>query len=238
MLRPGGIIAIGGTALCSLALLLAPATAASNQQQQKKRSGPSLSIGSFTPAVADPRLAAEFARRGFQPGSFRFTPSAASGDKSKAVRVAVRARTAAPAAAVAVAAREPSATAVTAITPAAYNLGLSVGWKRFAISGDVAKVQGGPVPGGREAAEVGISYAGKKFTGRVSAGADRRDGVIAPIDPIESSYSLDVGGSYDVGKNLALTGGVRYKIQRDRLQPLADDRRDSQAVYVGTAFRF
>ena len=31
---------------------------------------------------------------------------------------------------------------------------------------------------------------------------------------------------------------ARYRIERDRLAPLNDDRRDSQAVYVGTAFRF
>jgi hypothetical protein len=229
------MIAIGGAALGALALLLAPATAAPTQAQKKKRPAPSLVVGSFTPAVADQRLAAEFARRGLQPGSFRFTPSSASADKSKAVRVAVRARAATPAAA---AARESSATPITAITPAAYNLGLSVGWKRFAISGDVAKVEGGPLPGGREAAEVGISYSLKKFTGRVSAGADRRDGTMARLDPVESSYSVDVGGSYRLARNLDVTGGVRYKIQNDRLEPLADQRRDSQAVYIGTAFRF
>jgi len=27
-------------------------------------------------------------------------------------------------------------------------------------------------------------------------------------------------------------------MQRDRLEPKTDDRQDSQAVYVGTAFRF
>jgi hypothetical protein len=35
-----------------------------------------------------------------------------------------------------------------------------------------------------------------------------------------------------------VTGGVRYNIERDRLTTLQDDRRDSQAVYVGTAFKF
>ena len=236
VLKPGGIIAIGGTALVSLALLLAPATAASTQAQKKKPAAPAIGIGSFTPAVADSRLAAEFARRGLQPGSFRFTPSAVSLDKSKAVRVAVRASAARPAAA---AVRESSASAVTAITPAAYNLGLSVGWKRFAISGDVAKIEGGPVPGGREAAEVGISYSLKRFTGRVSAGAERRDEeTLARLDPVESSYSVDVGGSFRLARNLDVTGGVRYKIQNDRLEPLADQRRDSQAVYIGTSFRF
>ena len=36
----------------------------------------------------------------------------------------------------------------------------------------------------------------------------------------------------------ALTGGVRYNIERDNLSALQDQRRDSQAVYVGTAFKF
>jgi len=31
---------------------------------------------------------------------------------------------------------------------------------------------------------------------------------------------------------------VRYNIERDRLAALQDDRRDSQAVYIGTAFKF
>ena len=238
MLKRGAMGAIGGAAIAALALVLTPALAASSQAKAKKvRAAPSVS-GSFTPAVVDPRLAAEFARRGFQPGSFRFTPSSASPDKSKAVKVAVRARAATPAQAARII-NETSASPVTAITPTAYNLGVSVGWKRFALSGDVARVQSGAVPVGREAAEVGVSYSLKKFTGRVNVGAERSDGTPQQrIVPLEENYSLDVGGSYDVGRNIAVTGGVRYKIQRDRLEPLADDRRDSQAVYIGTAFRF
>ena len=38
---------------------------------------------------------------------------------------------------------QPSALPVTAITPTVYNLGVSVGWKRFALSGDVDHVRGG-----------------------------------------------------------------------------------------------
>jgi hypothetical protein len=133
--------------------------------------------------------------------------------------------------------RSVAGSAVTAITPTAYNLGVSVGWKRFAISGDIAKVEGGVLPGGSEAAEVGVSYTGKNFAGRVMVGAQRSD-ARPTILPVEESYSLDVGGSYSITQNLDVTGGVRYKIQRDRLEPLADERRDSQAVYIGTAFRF
>jgi hypothetical protein len=237
VLKLGATGAVGSAAIVALALLLSPALAASNQKAKKSRAAPSFSAGGFTPAVVDPRLAAEFARRGFQPGSYRFTPSSASADKSKAIKVAVRARAVTTAQAARVL-NETASSPVTAVTPSAYNLGLSVGWKRFALSGDVAKVQGGAIPGGRQAAEVGVSYSGKKFTGQVNVGAERSDGAQQRIVPLEENYSLDVGGSYDVGRNIALTGGVRYKIQRDRLQPLADDRRDSQAVYIGTAFRF
>jgi hypothetical protein len=232
-----GIGAIGGAALTALALLLTPAIAASTQQQKikKVRPAPSFrSAGLFTPAVADPKLAAEFERRGIRADRFRFTPSAASPDKSKAVRVAVRARAATPNETVR---GEASALPVTAITPAAYNLGLSVGWKSFALSGDVAKVQGGTLPGASESAEVGVAYVGKKFTGRLQVGANRTAGAQRIVET-DQSYSLDVGGSYSIARNLDVTGGVRYKIQRDRLQPLEDERRDSQAVYVGTAFRF
>ena len=52
------------------------------------------------------------------------------------------------------------------------------------------------------------------------------------------NYSVDVGGAYSLTRNIALTGGVRYRIDHERLSALKDDRRDSQAVYVGTAFKF
>ena len=239
MLKGKGTGAVLGASLAALSLALTPVLAATQQQQKQRprasRSIVSLTGGNFTPAVADPRLAAELARRGLQPGSFRFTPASASRDRSKAVRVAVRARTITPASAGRV--TTASATPVTAITPTAYNLGVSVGWKRFALAGDVAKVKGGILPGGREAAEVGVSYGGSKFTGRVEVGADRSSG-IQPRPIGDEGYSVGVGGSYRIARNLDVTGGVRYRIQRDRLEPLADQRRDSQAVYVGTAFRF
>ena len=219
-----------------LTAVLTPALAASVTVQKEKR--PTFSLrqsNGFTPAVADPRLAAEFARRGLSAGSFRFTPSV-SGDKSKPVKVAVRASALTPQ--TTRTADFTSASPVTAITPTAYSLGVSIGWKRFALSGDVAKLDGGALPG-RETAEVGVSYAAtKKLTGRVAAGVERNDTTLPRLVPVDSAYSLDVGASYSIARNLDVTGGVRYKIERDRLQALADDRRDSQAVYVGTAFRF
>ena len=81
-----------------------------------------------------------------------------------------------------------------------------------------------------------MSYSLQRFTGRVAVGADRGDGRALPALRKGDNYSLDVGGSYSLSKRIALTGGVRYEI--DKVPALKDDRRDSQAVYVGTAFKF
>ena len=69
-------------------------------------------------------------------------------------------------------------------------------------------------------------------------GADRTTGNPVPGLRQGNSVSLDVGSSYSLSRHIALTGGVRYNIERDRLAALQDDRRDSQAVYIGTAFKF
>ena len=238
-MKLGGIGAAGGAALVALSLVLTPALAASGQAQAKKRAAPSLRSGSFTPAVADPRLAAEMARRGLQANSFRFTPSPVGGNQDKSVRVAVRARAATPAEAIRSAAADTSsATPVTAVTPTAYNLGVSVGWKGFALTGDVVRVDTGVAPGGREQAEASVSYRQKRFSGRVEVGAARSTGMQPRLIAEDETYTVGVGGSFSLARNLDVTGGVRYKIHRDRLETLADDREDSQAVYIGTAFKF
>ncbi len=71
-----------------------------------------------------------------------------------------------------------------------------------------------------------------------AVGADKPDGKALPALRRGDTYSLDVGGSYSLSKRIAVTGGVRYNVERDRLTALQDDRRDSQAVYIGTAFKF
>ncbi|HWK37213.1 hypothetical protein [Sphingomonas sp.] len=194
-----------------------------------------LGIGSFTPASADPRLAAVLARAGVSDSSFRFTPSGANQAESRAVTVAVRARTNRPAV---TADRLPNPSSPVALTPLAYNLGVAVGWKRFALSGDLSKVDLAGQPGSRESSEVGVSYTGKAFSGRVKAAADRPLPNQPRLVTDQPSYSIDVGGSYRLTRNLDVTAGVRYKSERDRLPQLNDDRRDSQSVYVGTALRF
>lgn len=227
-----------GVVVASLAAAAAavPAVGAADNNIRFTRKAPVLprSAGSFTPSSADPKLAALFARGGIDSSGFRFTPSEAR-NTNRSITVAVRARSSTPLA------RDTrfAATAPTVgVAPIAYNLGAAVGWKRFAVSGDVTKVDLGVMPGGREAADVALSYSGNKWTGRVSASTDRAlPGAIRTLEEPQS-YSLDVGGSYSITRNIDLTAGMRLKSERDRLTRIDDDRRDSQAVYVGTAFRF
>lgn len=195
-------------------------------------------LSSFTPANADPKLAASLAGKALALTDFRFTPAPAKGRPSQ-VRVAIRAQLAAPAQTRLADASAPTA-AVNALTPTGYNLGVAVGWRRFAVSGDVAKVKSADAAiGGRESAVLGVSYSlSSKLSTRVAVGADRTTGNPVPALRRGDNVSLDAGASYNLSRRIALTGGVRYNIERDRLSSFQDDRRDSQAVYVGTAFKF
>lgn len=194
------------------------------------------SVGYFVapPAAADAQRAAMFEMAGRGYDGFRFTPS--GGATGRAITVAVRARTThRPAQNVAGA----TINNITAgLQASSYSLGASVGWKHFALSGDVAKIDGGALPEGRELADIGVSYAGRNWSTRLLLGAERATGNQANIvGGPDAAMSVDLGGSYALTRNLEVNGGVRYKSQLDR-QLNSEQRRDSQAIYVGTAFRF
>ncbi len=232
-----GIKAKIGVAMTAAAILAVPAIAVAAQGKSRP---PAVSlsfdrIATFTPASADPRLAAAFAGRSTGIDNFKFTPAAAKGRPSQ-IRVAVRAGGLVPASRRAV--EVAAAPVATALTAASFSLGAAVGWKRFALGGDVAKVSSpDPAIGDRKSAVVDVSYNLSKFTGRVALGAERSDGRIAALSQPDN-VSVDVGAAYNINRRVAVTGGVRYRVDQDRVATLSDQRRDSQAVYVGTAFKF
>ena len=226
-------------AIAAAGLVLTPAFA-TGIQAKKKPAAVALSfdpVSSFTPANADPKLAAALAGKGLVLTDFKFTPAPAKGRPSQ-VRVAIRARVMAPAETRIDDASLPTA-AVNALTPTGYNLGVAVGWRRFAVSGDVAKAKSAdPAIGGRESAVLGVSYSlNSRLSTRVAVGAERTNNPVAALRQGDK-VSLDAGASYNLSRRIALTGGVRYNVERDRMSSLQDNRRDSQAVYVGTAFKF
>lgn len=237
----GLTLGLSGSALIALAFALSPAIGASSESRSAKprvqlnvRNG----LGSFTPASSDSRLTAVLARGGLAGSGFRFTPASTSASirLNRSVTVAVRAGTS-----LGVSGGERVAMVAAPasnIAPIAYNLGVAVGWKRFALSGDVAKVDLG-LMGGREVADIGVSYNTRSWATRLAVGNEHPvAGTPRALAGGTTAYSLDLGGSYRLSRNLDLTAGLRYRApERDRLA-ISDDRRDSQAVYIGTAFKF
>ena len=225
-------------ALAAASLLL-PATVVIAAPSAKGGKPPAFALSferGFTPAQADPRLAAALASRPAIASDFGFTPAAAR-RRPNQVRVAIRAQVPNRALRSTDLATLPVNRGV-ALAPASYNLGVAVGWKRFAVTGDVAKARSDvPALGASEGAVVGVNYNLKRFTGRVAASADRSDRA-APAIATNNSYALDVGGAFNLSSRVALTGGVRYKIEREKIATFSDQRRDSQAVYIGTALKF
>ncbi|RDE05042.1 porin [Sphingomonas aracearum] len=226
---------IGLGACVAAGIAIAPAIGAAGQAA---RVAPQVAdrlptLGGFTPAAADPRLAAVLARGGLDGNGFRFTP-AESSRTNRAVTVAVRARSSRGAL---VADRGTAAPASVSLAPIAYNLGVSVGWKKFAVTGDLAKVDLAGAPGSRNVADLGLSYVTGRTSARLKATSERPLEDAPRLVADTPATSLDLGGSYSLSRNLDVTAGVRYRTERDRLRPV-DDRRDSQAVYIGTAFRF
>jgi len=242
VIRNRVVAGIGLVALVAAGIAV-PALGAPDQgKRAKPRSAVTLGmeggIGTFTPASADPKLAAALARSGLGASGFRFTPSEANKEDGAPVTVAVRKRVSRSSDESVARTVAPSGT--VSVAPIAYNLGVAVGWKRFALSGEVTHVDLGGKPGSSQSIDMGVSYTGKRVSGRLKATASKPLDDTPRLIAEDPSYSIDVGGSYSLTRNLDLTAGVRYKTERDRdrLQRLADDRRDSQAVYIGTAFRF
>ncbi len=230
--RRGILAGLGATAIAVLAFAM-PAAGAPDPRMRGLIADARSGFGTFTPASADPRLAAALSRAGLPSSQLRFTPVAAIG-KNRAVTVAVRARRATGT----VTALPAVATTSVGVAPVAYDLGVGVGWKRFALTGDVRRVDTALAPGGRKGADVAISYTAPKWSTRVQVAADRPVGNVPRTIVGGDSVSLDVGGAYRITRNLDVTAGVRYRSERNRLDRIEDNRRDSQAVYVGTAFRF
>jgi hypothetical protein len=226
-------------AIAAAGLVLTPAIATGSTA--KKRPAPVAfsfdPVSSFTPANADPKLAAALGSKSLALGDFKFTPAPAKGRPSQ-VRVAIRARVLSPTHSTETDTAAPAA--AIALAPTGYNLGVAVGWRHFAVAGDLAKVKSAdPAFGGREAANLGISYSlSNRLSTRVAVGADRATG--NPVVGLHrgDDVSFDLGSSYSLSRHISLVGGVRYNIERDRFSTLQDNRRDSQAVYVGTAFKF
>jgi hypothetical protein len=211
--------------------------------------GANQGAGKFAPGRADPRLALAIAARQHAQGPlFRFTPAGLATRPDRMVTVVVRYDSMAARAIVVKGLRNGANLAMNnsstlRIAPAAYNLGLSRGFGSFSGSTGNFSLPGGDA---RRAAMPDLSaYARAEPAGEesrlaphISLGEHERPGRAPRTLESAGEQSVDLGGAYRVTRNLAVTAGVRYSQDRDRLKSSSDLKSDSQAVFVGTQFKF
>ena len=211
-------------------------------------------IAGFTPAAPDPGVARIVAERSGGPAQFmQFTP-AGSDFKNRSVTVAVRVnQEAAKAISVrsaidATSRARVSDSASLRIAPTRYNLGLARGYQSFAkptaapaISEPLSRAD---IPDLADFKPTpGVKQEPSRFAARVQMepgdAAGRTSRVTRSGDDTIVDQTLDVAGSYRLTRNLDVTAGVRYSQDSDALARLPDiEEQDSQAVYIGTQFRF
>lgn len=200
-------------------------------------------FGRFVAAHVDPRLGRSIAVRALSMGrTFQFTPAVTPSRSDHSVTVAVRldsaisrsivVREASPAA-------EAGGPLALRIAPTAYSLGMARGYRSFAQNNAAAEGRRAEMPdlvSFRPAP--GVTGDPGRLSPRIALDEHQKAGRSPRTFEGQGDQTVDLGGSYRLTGNLNVTAGVRYSSDRDRLVPLNDRRQDSQAVYVGTQFRF
>lgn len=216
-------------------------------------------IGSFTPASGDPRLARVITVRGVANSqAFRFTPAGSDSRAERSITVAVRVN---PETTGVILVRgvlgnigtTPGAASPLRIAPNAFNLGMARGYQSFAVtsglgtsgtsfSRDVQRIDMPDLShfsaAGKSVSSSITSATPSRLAPRLALDEKERTGRAPRTLEGQGDYQVDFGGSYRLTRNLDVTAGIRYSSERDRLRPLTDGKQDSQAVYLGTQFRF
>lgn len=232
-------------------LALSPALAAVLGAISPKEAGSPVSldmlgsIGSFTPVTSDDRLARAYAKaaRESQSRGFRFTPTSGS-ITGRSLTILVRAPGATPRSGRSSERVLPN----LGVAPVGYRLGVTKGLAQFSTgAARTDAAQPAPLIESKIAEPV-ASYTLRAKKDRFSANLKLQHEDVTAVSPVEDTpqtlgaeqrYGVDISSSYSLTRNLNLQAGVRYKGPGNRLAPtLTDQTKDSQAVYVGTTFKF
>ncbi|MCB2066438.1 MAG: hypothetical protein KDE15_07340 [Erythrobacter sp.] len=206
----------------------------------------------FTPADADPRVARFVAQNGGDVQMMRFTPAGvdASGE-ARSITVAVRVDDVTANALggrSAISTQNGDGVNPLRVTPTRYNLGLARGYGSFAQSPAAPAPAAPTLSRSLSRADIpdlaefvptpGVRQEPSRFAARVELEEGRHATNGEATGQRLADQMLDVGGSYSLTRNLDITAGVRYEQDRDLSPDPSLDTQDSQAVYIGTQFRF
>ncbi len=228
----------------AVALLALPSAVLAFTSSFESTPGPLVShdsIGPLTPASVDPQLARTISLGSLGRGQmFRFTPAGTATRPDRSVTVAVRVD---PEAARGISARQGMGeTALSGnssalrIAPTAYSLGVSRGFQSFTAAGEPRRGEMPDLSAFRLSA--GNADEPSRLNARIALDQREKTGQAPRTLEGNGEQTVDVGGSFSLTRNIDVTAGVRYSQERDRMLRLNDGQKDSQAVYVGTQFRF
>ncbi|MFM7403286.1 MAG: hypothetical protein ACKO1N_04155 [Erythrobacter sp.] len=203
-----------------------------------------LGLGMFTPASVDPELAARVAGKARQRG-IQFTPASAppiSGKRTVTVAVRIDDDTArAISVRNAIDATPGRGPGFALLDGNKFQLGAARGYTSFARTVDLSsKVSDMTMPDLAQFKPSSPKADDKPS--RLQPRIELEDRQIAGRSPntLDSvaQETVGVGGSFRLSPNLNVMAGVRYSRERERLVPLTNAVKDSQAVYVGTQIKF
>lgn len=164
---------------------------------------------------------------------FSFTPSASGANRGVSLGMTARRvaptvqRTAAAAPAV-----DPG------IAPAGYNFDLSVGYRGFALSGGMTRVDTGVGGRSAEGVDVGLSYAARNWRTGIQASAERESIYLLPRGGTpDPRYAVEASGAFSLSPQISLGGSLRYRLAPENPTPL-DPNKEDRAVFLGGAVAF
>ena len=231
------------TGSLALSPMIVPAFAAKTSGQEQK-AAPSW-IAMFTPAGGDSVLAQKFSATQLAPNArFPFTPVSTGEGRGRTITVAARANSRLTAGAVSIRNVITPSEAGTGkglrLAAVDYRLTASKGWQDFVLPKAHARAAKAPLSDVGKGSFQLDEQAQKpsKFSTNIKLGQNKEMAPPARGSAASGDYKLDVGGSFSISRKIDFTAGVRYASENDRVIPLADNRKDSEAVYVGTKIRF
>lgn len=234
------LLAAGSLALSPM---IVPAFAAKTSGEEPKASPAWIAL--FTPAGGDSVLAQKFSATRIAPNArFPFTPASAGEGRSRIITVAARANSRLTAGAVSIrnviAPSEMGAGKGLRLAAVDYRLSASKGWQDFGLPRVQARASKAPLSDlGKGTFRLDESIKKpSKFSTNIKLDQNKEMAPPARGSSASGDYKLDVGGSFSISRKIDVTAGVRYASENDRVIPLTDNRKDSEAVYVGTKIRF